>query len=104
MKPELEALGIHLAFSDKADFSSLASPKSEPLYVSDVFHKGFVLVDETGTEAAAATGVVMVMETSIRVEKVVVLKLDHPFLFFVRNGKSGEVLFTGRVANPASAK
>ena len=103
VKPELDALGIRLAFGEKADFSLLASPKSEPLYVSDVFHKGFVLVDESGTEAAAATGVVM-STRSLTVEKLVVLKIDHPFLFFVRNGKTGDVLFTGRVANPAGAK
>ncbi len=99
VKPELDALGIHLAFSDKADFSSLASSKSEPLYVSDVIHKGFVLVDEIGTEAAAVTGVVMTTK-AVSFEKVIVLNVDHPFLIFVRNGKTGEVLFTGRVANP----
>ncbi|MEO6576571.1 MAG: serpin family protein [Polyangiaceae bacterium] len=99
VKHELDALGIHLAFTDKADFSLLATSKAEPLMVSDVVHKGFVLVDETGTEAAAATGVVMTTK-AVALEKLVVLKVDHPFLFFVRNGKTGEILFTGRVANP----
>ena len=75
--------------------------KSEALFVSDVVHKGVVLVDETGTEAAAATAV-MVSPASAIMEEVVVLKVDHPFLFFVRNRKTGEVLFTGRVANPKS--
>lgn len=101
VKPELKTLGIHAAFTDKADFSLLAVAKSEALFVSDVVHKGVVLVDETGTEAAAATAV-MVSPASAIMEEVVVLKVDHPFLFFVRNRKTGEVLFTGRVANPKS--
>jgi serpin B len=99
VKPELDALGIHAAFTDKADFSRLAAPKGEALFVTDVVHKGFVLVDETGTEAAAATAV-LISPASAVLEESVVLKVDHPFLFFIRNGKTGEVLFTGRVANP----
>ena len=101
IKPELEALGMKTAFSEAADFSAVAPQKKEPLYVSDVFHKTFVLVDETGTEAAAATGVVMTTK-AISMEKSVELKVDHPFLFFVRNTKTGDVLFAGRVANPKS--
>ena len=99
VKPELEALGMRTAFGASADFSAMSAPKGEPLYVSDVFHKAFVLVDETGTEAAAATGVAVAVR-AVAVEQVVALKLDRPFLFFVRNGKTGEVLFGGRVANP----
>lgn len=98
VKPELEALGMRLAFTDKADFSAMSSPKAEPLLVSDVFHQAFVLVDETGTEAAAATGVVMVVTTSM--QRAISLELDRPFLFFIRDRKNGEALFSGRVANP----
>jgi serpin B len=99
VKPELAALGIKTAFTGDADFSALSVPKGEPFYVSDVFHKAFVKVDETGTEAAAATGVVVAVRATA-MEQVVTLKLDRPFLFFVRNGKTGDVLFSGRVANP----
>jgi serpin B len=100
VKSELQGLGIRTAFTSHADFTAMAPNAGEPLMVGDVFHKGFVLVDETGTEAAAATAVTMIKGHAVTVEKTVVLKVDHPFLFFVRNGKTGEVLFTGRVANP----
>lgn len=98
VKPELQALGVATAFTDKADFTGIANGK-EPLYVSDVFHKAFVLVDETGTEAAASTGVVMTTK-AIMVEKERVMKVDHPFLFFIENAKTGDVLFAGRVVDP----
>jgi serpin B len=99
VKPDLQGMGINLAFTDKADFSGISPSSREPLSLSDVFHKAFVLVDETGTEAAAATGGVMTTRAA-RVEEVVQLKIDRPFLFFVRNTKTGDVLFAGRVANP----
>jgi serpin B len=95
VKPELLSMGIKTAFTDNADFSALA--KAPGLAVSDVFHQAFVLVDETGTEAAAATGGVMVTRALVR---PVEMKLDRPFLFFVRNAKTGDVLFAGRLANP----
>jgi serine protease inhibitor len=95
VKPQLEALGVHAAFSpEHADFSGIASAK-EPLYVSDVFHKAFMVVDETGTEAAAATGVIMHSLALVRPRLVV--DVDHPFLFFIRDGAGGPVLFAGSV-------
>jgi serpin B len=97
IKPELEQLGIKAAFSSQADFSGISGKAGKSLALSDVFHKAFVLVDEVGTEAAAATGAVTVV-TSMPMETV--MKVDHPFLFFVRNKKSGDVLFAGRVSNP----
>ena len=99
VKAELIAMGVTTAFTNAADFSAIALPGKEALLVSDVFHKAFVAVDETGTEAAAATGVVMVPR-SARIEKVIDLKVDHPFLFFIRSTKTGDILFAGRVVNP----
>lgn len=101
VKAELEALGIKTAFGDGADFTGMAKPKKagDELKISDVFHKAFVLVDETGTEAAAATGVVMTTK-AVMFTNQVVMKVDHPFLFFVVNGKSGDVLFAGKVVDP----
>jgi len=99
VKPELQALGIRTAFTDTADFTKMAAKGKEPLQISDVFHKAFVLVDETGTEAAAATGVVMVTKAAMP-DQTVEMKVDRPFLFFIRNTKTGDVLFAGRVMNP----
>lgn len=96
VKPELAALGMKTAFGPTADFTGV-SMNPRDLYVSDVFHKAFVLVDETGTEAAAATGVVMATRAAMRNP---VVRLDRPFVFFIRSKKSGDVLFQGRVANP----
>jgi serpin B len=98
VKPELTSMGIKTAFTDSADFSALA--KEPGLAVTDVFHQAFVLVDETGTEAAAATAGVMAPRALMR---SVEMKLDRPFLFFVRNAKTGDVLFAGRLGNPSVA-
>ena len=100
IKPELEALGVKTAFAEDADFSGIAKPKTpnDKLYLSDVFHKAFVLVDESGTEAAAATGGVINARNAVL--QTIVMKVDHPFLFFVENAKTGDVLFAGRVADP----
>jgi serpin B len=101
VKPELQELGIRLAFTDKADLSGIASANATPLAISDVFHKAFVLVDETGTEAAAATGTVIRATAAVLPVEV---KLDRPFLFFIRNAKTGDVLFAGRLAVPPRAE
>jgi serpin B len=97
IRPELEQLGIKTAFSPQADFSGLSAKAGKNLFLSDVFHKAFVLVDEVGTEAAAATGAVISVKS---LPMTTVMKVDHPFLFFVRNTKTGDILFAGRVANP----
>jgi serpin B len=99
VKADLMAMGMTTAFGDKADFSGIAPPGKEPLYVSDVFHKAFVFVDEVGTEAAAATGTVMATR-ALQMGEVIQMKVDRPFLFFIRNAKTGDILFAGRVANP----
>ena len=75
----------------------LETMKPGDLYVSDVFHQTWVALDELGTEAAAATGAVMKL-TSMATGPVTDVKVDHPFLFFVR-GKN-RILFAGRVVEP----
>lgn len=98
VKPELTAIGLGTMFSSDADLSGLRKPTDEPpLAVSDVFHKAFIQVDETGTEAAAATGVV-VAQRAIMDEKK--FEADRPFLFAIRSTKTGRVLFLGRLAKP----
>jgi serpin B len=97
LKPVLCSLGAHLAFSDNADFSGIGD---EPLKISEVVHKAFVEVNEEGTEAAAATGVVGMRCASVMPTQPKVFKADHPFLFFIRDRKTNTVLFSGRVLDP----
>ena len=102
----LQALGMPLAFDPgKADFTGIANPPSpaDRLYISKVFHKAFVKLDEKGTEAAAATAVVMMREGTMAPPKSPSeFKADHPFLFVLRHVSSGAILFMGRVSDPAA--
>lgn len=100
----LKALGMPLAFDrDKADFTGIADPPSpaDRLYISQVFHKAFVKLDEKGTEAAAATAVVMARSGAMPPVNPTEFKADHPFLFLLRHVPSGAILFMGRVSDPA---
>ena len=92
----LAKMGMPDAFGPDADFSGIDGKKD--LYISAVVHKAFVDVNEEGTEAAAATGVVMKL-TSMPVSPRVFCA-DHPFLFLIRHNSSGSILFIGRVVNP----
>ncbi|XP_071409484.1 heterochromatin-associated protein MENT-like [Pithys albifrons albifrons] len=89
-------MGMRSAFSPSADFSGMTE-KSD-LQISKVFHKSFVAVDEKGTEAAAATAVII--ELSASAGHVLNFKVDHPFLFFIRHNKSKSILFFGRFCSP----
>ena len=100
MKDVLCELGAGLAFSNNADFSGIT--EQESLKISDVVHKAYVDCNEEGTEAAAVTAVGMMRCTSMRpVDPPKVFKADHPFVFFIRNKTTGNILFSGRVVNPA---
>ncbi|HRX85299.1 MAG TPA: serpin family protein [Phycisphaerae bacterium] len=89
----LGKLGMNAAFSGAADFSGMA--KDQKLAISRVIHEACVEVSEEGTEAAAATGVVM-MRTAISPT----FRADHPFLFLIRNDLTGSWLFLGRLSAP----
>ena len=93
----LAALGMPSAFDGRADFSGIT--KAERLAISDVIHQANIDVDEKGTEAAAATAVVM-GRTSAPAEPVTV-RVDRPFLFLLRDVPSGAILFLGRVGDPS---
>ena len=93
----LASMGMPIAFSGQADFSGMTGNRD--LSISEVIHKAFVAVDESGTEAAAATAVIM-RATAMPVMPLEV-KVDHPFLFLIRDIKTGSVIFVGRVMNPA---
>ena len=95
----LKAMGMEDAFSlPPADFSGMTGEKD--LFISNVVHKAYVKVDEEGTEAAAATGVVVGI-TSVQPDQPV-FRADHPFLFCIRHRETGSILFMGRVMDPAS--
>lgn len=99
---DLAALGMKIAFIPKmADFTGMEEKvsRSESLYISKVIHKSFVDVHEEGTEAAAATGVIMARPTSVPAAPIP-FKADHPFLFVVRHNATGSILFMGRVNDP----
>jgi serpin B len=65
-----------------------------------VIHKAFVDVNEEGTEAAAATAVLMSRMAAVSPEGVVSFRADHPFTFLIRDNRSGSLLFLGRMVNP----
>jgi len=91
----LPAMGMPTAFSGMADFSGMTG--NQDLFISDVIHEAFVSVDEAGTEAAAATAVIMKLTAA---QEMVTMSLDNPFIFLIRDIKTGTVLFVGRVLNP----
>lgn len=95
----LAAMGMPVAFSEAADFSGMTGNRD--LMIGDVIHKAFVAVDEAGTEAAAATAVIMKL-TAMEPQEPVQVTVDHPFLFFIRDLQTGAILFVGRVVNPGA--
>ena len=95
--PALAQLGMSTAFGSEADFSGIDGTRD--LYISDVVHQAFVSVDEAGTEAAAATAVIIGV-TAMPMAPFE-LTLDRPFVFFLRDVQTGAILFAGRLVNPA---
>ncbi len=97
----LGALGMEAAFDpSRADFSGISGPPGW-LFIDSVLHKAFVEVNEEGTEAAAATGVVMRI-TSLP-QPPPVFRADRPFLFLIQERETGSVLFMGRIADPSES-
>ena len=95
LKQILKTLGMTDAFNEAADFSRIDG--SRGLMITDVLHKGFVSIDERGTEAAAATAVI-IGDTSVPPSATLVV--DRPFVFFIRDRPTGAILFVGRVVDP----
>ncbi len=93
MEKTLADMGLPL----RGDFSGMTTGGG--LGISKIIHKAFVAVDEEGTEAAAATAVVMVRGMP---PSPVVFKADHPFFFLIRDKATGAILFMGRVVDPAA--
>jgi serpin B len=95
----MKSLGMNDAFSKKADFSKMTGTKE--LYISAIIHKTFIEVDEKGTEAAAATAVVMRMKSAGPPQPCPEFIADHPFFYFIRENSTGTILFTGRMNDPS---
>jgi len=93
----LKNLGMVDAFSQQADFSGMNG--MQDLFISAALHKAFISVNEEGTEAAAASAVVMTLK-SVQFPAVV-FRADHPFLFLIREKTTGCILFMGRFTDPA---
>jgi len=99
----LQSMGMASAFAPDADFTGMfdATQTPENLYIGAVLHKAFISVDENGTEAAAAT-VVLMEATSIQIDPVAPFDfvVDRPFIYAIVDQNTGSVLFMGRVMNP----
>ncbi len=93
----LQSMGMETAFSGDADLSGFTGTKD--LYISEVIHKAFVKVDEAGTEAAAATAVMVnIISMPPPPEE---MNINRPFMFFIMDGETGTIVFMGRVMDPA---
>lgn len=98
LSEQLKAMGMPGAFND-ADFSGMTGKRD--LVISEVVHKAFVKVDEEGTEAAAATAVI-VMETMALIDEPIELDIDRPFIFMIYDYPTSSILFMGTIINPVN--
>ncbi len=106
MADDLKEMGMHLAFNpDLADFTGMWTRQNdENLYISEVIHQTFIEVGEAGTEAAAATAVIMAETTAIgpgEFKEPKVFNADHPFIFIIQQKDTGNILFMGRMSDPS---
>ena len=99
LEDALQALGLASAFSEQADFSGMSASAQRELFISAALHKSYIDVNEEGTEAAAATGIIMGV-TSAMPEQPIDLTVDRPFVFVIHDRQSGAILFMGRMLNP----
>jgi len=100
LRPVLAALGMPLAFTDEADFSGITA--AQRLRIDEVVHQAYIDVNEAGTEAAAATAVVMTAARLAKPDPPVEMIVDHPFRFAITDLRSGLPLFLGRVTDPTA--
>jgi serpin B len=95
LNQDLKSLGMKKAFTEKSNFRGISNKGD--LYISSIRHKTFIKVDEKGTEAAAATSVKF---ESVSANITPRFEVDRPFLFFIRDDRSGTNLFVGKISNP----
>ena len=104
LENDLAGMGMPTAFNETtADFSGMTGKPN--LYISRVLHKAWIEVDEKGSEAAAATAVVMdQLALPVNVARPKIFRADHPFFFVIEDKQSGEILFMGRVVDPGKGQ
>ena len=98
LSQNFKSLGMNDAFNTSADFSIMR--KEKDIYISSIIHKTFIKVDEQGTEAAAATAVVMRCMAAFPPDPIPVMKVDHPFLFVIRSNDlqpGNDIIFISKV-------
>ncbi|XP_010604990.1 neuroserpin [Fukomys damarensis] len=95
LKDILKALGITEIFIKDANLTTLSDNKE--IFLSKAIHKSFIEVNEEGSEAAAASGMIAISRMAVLYPQVIV---DHPFFFLIRNRRTGTILFMGRVMHP----
>jgi len=98
LKDHLSKMGMPIAFGNKADFSGMSG--NLELRIQEVIHEAFIDVNENGTEAAAATAVVMRMKSSFNPEDPILFKADHTFYYIIKDNKTGSILFMGKLLKP----
>ncbi len=94
----LSKMGIPSAFTGAADFSGMDG--TGDLYIDDIIHQAFVEVNEKGTESAAMIVIVLLSVKPLD-EDVPVFRVDCPFIFFIQESETGDILFMGRVSDPS---
>ncbi len=98
LNEDFKKMGMTLPFTDLADFSGISAVKG--LKVGSVLHKVYLSVDETGSEAAAATAITLNTKSALNIKFPVIFQADHPFLYLIIEKHTGVILFMGRVVNP----
>jgi serpin B len=99
LEKTLAVMGMPIAFSGNADFSGMTGRKD--LEISKVIHQAFINVDESGTEAAAATAVIMgMMAMRSDNNNKIIFNANHPFIFLIKDNATGSILFMGKIMNP----
>ena len=96
LREELMDMGMKLAFTPQADFTPM-SPAGRGVYIDNVYHKAYIEVNRWGTEAAAATAIVVLESLPPEV------RIDRPFIFMLYDRSTGTILFVGRLVNPAQS-
>jgi serpin B len=97
LKEALSALGMGIAFTEDADFSGMNGKRD--LLIQDVLHKAFISVDEAGTEAAAATAVIVGI---VSMPELAEMQINRPFIFLIHDNATGSLIFVGRVLDPTA--
>jgi serpin B len=97
LKETLIMLGMKESFSNFADFSGMTD--ANDLKIDEVIHKAFIEVNESGTEAAAATAVIMILKSALGTETIK-FTADHPFIYLINDKTTGGIVFMGRLVNP----